>query len=164
TTTLAMAGGGLGALLASKKDVLFTPNGLVAGLVAICAGTDIVSPIAALIIGIIAGVQVPLVFKFLEKKGIDDVCGVVSVHGTAGVIGAILAGVFGTTLLGGSGDVNLVNQIIAAGVVIIYGTGFGLLLGKGIGYFTDGIRVSAEEELLGLDLAEHNLSAYPEDD
>jgi Amt family ammonium transporter len=164
TTTLAMAGGGLGALLASKKDVLFTPNGLVAGLVAICAGTDIVSPIAALIIGIIAGVQVPLVFKFLEKKGIDDVCGVVSVHGTAGVIGAILAGVFGTTLLGGSGDVNLVNQIIAAVVVIIYGTGFGLLLGKGIGYFTDGIRVSAEEELLGLDLAEHNLSAYPEDD
>ena len=164
TTTLAMAGGGLGALLASKKDVLFTPNGLVAGLVAICAGTDIVSPIAALIIGIIAGVQVPLVFKFLEKKGIDDVCGVVSVHGTAGVIGAILAGVFGTTLLGGSGDVNLVNQIIAAGVVIIYGTGFGLLLGKGIGYFTDGIRVSAEEEQLGLDLAEHNLSAYPEDD
>ena len=76
----------------------------------------------------------------------------------------VLAGLFGTTLLGGSGDVNLVNQIIAAGVVIIYGTGFGLLLGKGIGYFTDGIRVSAEEEQLGLDLAEHNLSAYPEDD
>ncbi len=164
TTTLAMAGGGLGALLASNKDVLFTPNGLVAGLVAICAGTDIVSPIAALVIGIIAGVQVPLVFKFLEKKGIDDVCGVVSVHGTAGIIGAICAGIFGSAVLGGSGDVSLVNQLIAVVVVVLYGTGFGLLLGKVIGYFTGGIRVTAEEEKLGLDLAEHHLSAYPEED
>jgi len=164
TTTLAMAGGGLGALLASKKDVLFTPNGLVAGLVAICAGTDIVSPIGALVIGLIAGIQVPLVFKLMEKWGLDDVCGVVSVHGTAGVLGAVLAGVFGLTALGGTGDVNLVNQLIGSGVVIVYGLGFGLILGKGIGYLTGGIRVSEEEEKMGLDLAEHNLSAYPEED
>ncbi|MEN4017040.1 MAG: ammonium transporter [Methanobacterium sp.] len=164
TTTLSMAGGGLGALLASKKDVLFTPNGLVAGLVAICAGTNIVSPIGALIIGILAGIQVPLVFKLMEKWGIDDVCGVVSVHGTAGVLGAVLAGVFGMTALGGTGDVNLINQIIAVVVVIAYGLGFGLILGKVVGFFTGGIRVSEEEEKMGLDLAEHNLSAYPEEE
>jgi len=164
TTTLAMAGGGLGALLASNKDILFTLNGLVAGLVAICAGTDIVSPISGLIIGIIAGVQVPLVYKFLERKGIDDVCGVVSVHATAGVVGAISAGIFGSTLLGGTGDVNLVEQLLAVGLVALYGTGFGLILGKGIGYLTGGIRVSEAEEKMGLDLAEHHLSAYPEED
>ena len=165
TTTLAMAGGGIGALIASKKDVLFTVNGLVAGLVAICAGTDIVSPIGGLIIGLIAGAQVPLVYKLLENLKLDDVCGVVPVHGTAGVIGAILAGVFGMTALGGTGgDINLINQVIAAIFCIVYGTGLGFILGKIIGVATGGLRVSEEEEKAGLDLAEHKLPAYPEEE
>ncbi|MBW9222066.1 ammonium transporter [Methanothermococcus sp. SCGC AD-155-C09] len=165
TTTLAMAGGGIGALITSKKDVLFTVNGLVAGLVAICAGTDIVSPIGGLIIGLIAGAQVPLVYKLLENLKLDDVCGVVPVHGTAGVIGAILAGIFGMTALGGTGqDINLINQVIASIFCIVYGTGLGFILGKVIGVATGGLRVSEEEEKVGLDLAEHKLPAYPEEE
>ncbi|HIQ39277.1 MAG TPA: ammonium transporter [Methanothermococcus okinawensis] len=165
TTTLAMAGGGIGALLVSKKDVLFTANGLVAGLVAICAGTDIVSPIGGLIIGLIAGAQVPLVYKLLENFKLDDVCGVVAVHGTAGVIGAILAGVFGMTALGGTGqDINIISQIIAAVFCILYGTLLGYIIAKIVGVITGGLRVSEEEEEMGLDLAEHKLPAYPEEE
>ncbi|ABR54980.1 ammonium transporter [Methanococcus vannielii SB] len=160
TTTLAMAGGGIGALLASKDDVLFTANGLVAGLVAICSGTDVVSPIGALIIGLLAGIQVPIVYKLIEKVGLDDVCGVVPVHGTAGILGGILTGVFGMSVLGGTGDVSLVNQLIAAAVTIFYGTTLGFLLGKVAGIFTNGIRVTEEEEKVGLDISEHKLPAY----
>ena len=164
TTTLAMAGGGIGALIASKKDVLFTANGLIAGLVAICAGTDIVSPIGGLIIGLIAGAQVPIVYRLLENFKLDDVCGVVAVHGTAGVIGAILAGVFGMTALGGTGDVNIVEQIIASVLCIVYGTVLGFVLAKIVGIITGGLRVSEEEEEIGLDLVEHKLPAYPEEE
>jgi len=159
TTTMAMAGGGIGALLVSRKDVLFTANGLIAGLVAICAGTDIVSPLGALIIGLVAGAQVPLVYRLLENFKLDDVCGVVPVHGTAGVIGTILAGIFGMTALGGTGDVNILNQILASILCIVYGTVLGFLLAKIVG-----IRVSEEEEEIGLDIAEHKLPAYPEEE
>ncbi|AXI24792.1 ammonium transporter [Methanofervidicoccus sp. A16] len=164
TTTLAMAGGGIGALIASKKDVLFTANGLVAGLVAICAGTDIVSPIGGLIIGLIAGAQVPLVYRLLENMKLDDVCGVVPVHGTAGVIGAILAGIFGMTALGGTGDVNIVSQIVASIFCIVYGVALGYIIAKVVGVVTGGLRVSEEEEEIGLDLTEHKLPAYPEEE
>jgi len=150
-------------LLASKKDVLFTANGIVAGLVAICSGTDIVSPIGGLLIGLAAGLQVPIVYKLLEKFGLDDVCGVVPVHGTAGVVGAIGAGIFGMTALGGTGDVSLVEQIIASIFCIIYGTGLGFILAKIAGILFGGLRVSEEEEMKGLDLAEHKMPAYPEE-
>ncbi|MBA2840463.1 Amt family ammonium transporter [Methanococcus maripaludis] len=163
TTTLAMAGGGIGALLASKDDVLFTANGIVAGLVAICSGTDVVSPIGALIIGLVAGIQVPIVYKIVEKMGLDDVCGVIPVHGTAGILGGILTGVFGMVALGGAGGVSLVNQLIAAGLTVVYGTGLGFGLGKLVGGFTGGLRVTEEEEKMGLDLAEHKLPAYPDE-
>ncbi|HIP34438.1 MAG TPA: ammonium transporter [Methanothermococcus okinawensis] len=165
TTTMAMAGGGIGALLVSKKDVLFTANGLVAGLVAICAGTDIVSPVGGLIIGLIAGAQVPLVYKLLENFKLDDVCGVVAVHGTSGVIGTILAGIFGMTVFGGTGqDINIINQIIAVVFCILYGTILGYIMARIVGVITGGLRVSEEEEEMGLDLAEHKLPAYPEED
>ena len=163
TTPLAMAGGGIGALIASKKDVLFTANGIVAGLVAICSGTDIVSPVGGLLIGLAAGLQVPIVYRLLEKFGLDDVCGVVPVHGTAGVVGAIGAGIFGMTALGGAGDVSLINQIIASIFCIIYGTGLGFILAKIAGIIFGGLRVSEEEEMKGLDLAEHKMPAYPEE-
>ncbi|WP_292460529.1 ammonium transporter [Methanothermococcus sp.] len=164
TTTLAMAGGGIGALIMSKKDVLFTANGIVAGLVAICSGTDVVSPVGGLLIGLAAGIQVPIVYKLVEKLGLDDVCGVVPVHGTAGVVGAILTGIFGMTALGGAGGVSLLNQIIGAIFCIVYGTGLGFILAKIVGLFMGGLRVSEEDEKRGLDLAEHKLSAYPEEE
>ena len=163
TTTLAMAGGGIGALIASKKDVLFTANGIVAGLVAICSGTDIVSPVGGLLIGLAAGLQVPIVYRLLEKFGLDDVCGVVPVHGTAGVVGAIGAGIFGMTALGGAGGVSLIDQIIASIFCFIYGTSLGFILAKIAGIIFGGLRVSEEEEMKGLDLSEHKMPAYPEE-
>ncbi|ENN95854.1 ammonium transporter [Methanocaldococcus villosus KIN24-T80] len=164
TTTLAMAGGGIGALIASKKDVLFTANGIVAGLVAICSGTDVVSPVGGLIIGLIAGLQVPIVYKLIENAGLDDVCGVVPVHGTAGVVGAILAGILGMKALGGAGEVSLIDQIIASVFCIVYGTALGYIIAKIAGVICGGLRVSEEDEFIGLDLAEHKMPAYPEEE
>uniref|UniRef100_A9A8M4 Ammonium transporter n=1 Tax=Methanococcus maripaludis (strain C6 / ATCC BAA-1332) TaxID=444158 RepID=A9A8M4_METM6 len=161
TTTLAMAGGGLSGFLFSKNDVLYTANGLLAGIVAICAGTDIVSPMAALLIGLIAGAQVPFTFKLVEKLGFDDVCGVVPVHAAAGSIGAILTGIFGMTAFGGLGGVSLMQQVIAVAICAVYGTSLGYILGKVTGIFTKGLRVTPEEEKTGLDIAEHKLPAYP---
>ena len=92
--------------------------------------------------------------------GLDDVCGVVPVHGTAGLLGGILTGIFGMAALGGAGGVSLVNQLIAAGLTVVYGTGLGFGLGKLVGGFTGGLRVTEEEEKIGLDIAEHKLPAY----
>ncbi|WP_421077703.1 ammonium transporter [Methanothermococcus sp. Ax23] len=178
TTTLAMASGGIGALITSKKDPLFMANGMVAGLVAICSGTDIVSPIGGLIIGLVAGAQVPIVFKFLENKRLDDVCGVVPVHGVAGVIGAILAGIFGMPIFGGLGVnpsdiVSIVGspnidfllwQIFASIFCIIYGTVLGYVITVAIGLKCGGLRVGRDAELMGLDLVEHKISTYPDED
>ncbi|MBP2144077.1 Amt family ammonium transporter [Methanococcus voltae] len=161
TTTIAMAGGGIGALLASKNDVLFTANGIVAGLVAICAGTNVVSPIGALVIGLLAGIQLPFMYKLIEKFGVDDVCGVVPVHGTAGILGGVLTGVFGLTALGGLGGVSLLDQVIAAVLTVVFGVTGGYGLGKLVGVFTKGLRVTDNEELVGLDISEHKLPAYP---
>lgn len=163
TTTLAMAGGGLGGCLFSKNDVLYTANGLLAGTVAICAGTDIVSPLGALIIGFIAGSQVPLIFKIVEKLGLDDVCGVIPVHATSGALGAILAGIFGMTAFGGVGGVSLTEQIIATLICAVYGTGAGFILGKLVGAVTGGLRVKESEEKAGLDISIHKLPAYPKE-
>ncbi len=173
-----MAGGAIGALITSKKDPLFMTNGLVAGLVAICSGTDIVSPIAGLIIGLIAGLQVPIVYRFLENRKIDDVCGVVPVHGTAGVVGAILAGIFGMKALGGVGvdpdsvmhivgnpDIDLLlSQIIGSIFCAFYGIVLGYVVTIAIGFLCNGLRVGREAEIRGLDIVEHNLPAYPEED
>lgn len=163
TTTLAMAGGGLGAMVASKNDVLFTANGVVAGLVAICAGTHVVSPVASLIIGLLAGIQVPFIYKLIENAKLDDVCGVISVHGTAGVLGAILTGIFGMEMLGGAGGVSLINQIIASIFTIVYGVVLGYGIAKFVGLLTGGIRVTEAEEKMGLDIAEHKFPAYSDE-
>jgi Amt family ammonium transporter len=85
------------------------------------------------------------------------------VHGTAGVLGALLAGIFGMEALGGAGGVSLVNQAIACIFTIVYGTGIGYGISKLAGLLTGGLRVKEEEEKLGLDLAEHKLPAYPEE-
>ena len=85
-TTLAMAGGIVGAAVMTRGDPLFIANGAAAGLVAICAGADIVHPVGGLIIGLVAGIQLPVVYKFVDSKlKVDDVCAVTPVHGTAGV-------------------------------------------------------------------------------
>jgi Amt family ammonium transporter len=159
---LAMVGGVLAAVLAGKNDPGFVHNGALAGLIAICAGSDIMHPLAAFVTGAIASII--FVFGFTieqEKLRIDDVLGVWPLHGLCGTWGGIAAGIFGLKSLGGLGGVTLVSQFLGSFGAVIFALVNGfiiyLLLAK-----TVGIRLTAEEELAGADLSVHNIGAYPE--
>ena len=165
TTTLGMAAGAIGASLVSlvrtkKVDTLYVANGLLAGLVGITSNTDLITWYGALFIGLLAGAQLPIVFEFVEKRlRIDDVCAVFPVHGSAGMLGAVLLGVPFLTVP--NAGVSLVTQII--GVAAIAGwtalataAVFGVL--KALGQ----IRVTRDHELEGLDVTEHGVETYPE--
>ncbi|WP_456477491.1 ammonium transporter [Methanopyrus sp.] len=159
-TTLAMCGGAAAAAFATRFDPLWAANGLIAGLVAICAGCDIMSPIGALITGIVAGLIIKPAFRMLEKLEIDDVVAACPVHGFAGVWGAIAAGIFGTEALGGAGGVSLAAQIVGAIVCVAWALGAGFVTF----YLIDkmvGLRATEEEEKKGLDETEFGVSAYP---
>ncbi|OIO71807.1 MAG: ammonium transporter [Zetaproteobacteria bacterium CG_4_9_14_3_um_filter_49_83] len=161
---LAMVGGIVAALIAGKNDPGFVHNGALAGLVAICAGSDIVHPIGALLIGVIAGVGFVFGFKFVQNKlKLDDVLGVIPLHGGAGLWGGIAAGIFGSTALGGAGGVTFMSQLIGTltGVSIAIAGGF--IVYGGIKAVI-GIRLSEEDEYMGADLAIHQISANPEED
>ena len=179
TTVIAAAGGALSALLISWKragaaDLGLTVNGMLGGLVGITAGCAWVEPWAALLIGVVAGFIVCYGVWLMERKGVDDVVGAISVHGFNGLWGLIALGLFAdgtygvytadgplvTGLLYGNAGF-LAVQLINAAVVAMWalGTGFALFYGL---KRTVGIRVSPEEELQGLDISEHNVSAYPE--
>ncbi|MDX8396977.1 MAG: ammonium transporter [Mariprofundaceae bacterium] len=161
---LAMVGGLIAALVAGKNDPGFVHNGALAGLVAICAGSDIVHPIGALAIGAIAGAGFVWGFKLTQNKlKLDDVLGVISLHGGAGLWGGIAAGIFGATALGGAGGVSLISQLIGTftGVSIAIVGGFVVY---GMVKATIGIRLSEEDEYTGADLAIHHISANPEED
>jgi Amt family ammonium transporter len=159
---LAMVGGLLAALVAGKNDPGFVHNGALAGLVAICAGSDIVHPVGALAIGIAAGVIFVFGFAYIQNRlKIDDVLGVIPLHGVCGAWGGIAAGIFGTTALGGAGGVTFLAQLV--GTL----TGVGIAVAGGFIVFgaikaTVGIRLSEEDEYLGADIAIHNISANPE--
>jgi Amt family ammonium transporter len=165
TTTLGMAAGAIGAggvslLKTNKVDTLYVANGMLAGLVGITSNTDVITWPAALLIGGLAGAQLPIVFGLIEKHlKIDDVCAVFPVHGSAGMLGAILVGIPFLTVPGT--EISLITQII--GVAVIAGwtiaataAVFGFL--KAIGQ----IRVSRQHELDGLDVSEHGVDTYPE--
>jgi len=165
-TNLAAAGGVLSALMISwmlfkKADVGMSLNGALAGLVAITAGCDGVSPGGAIIIGLIAGVLVVLSVLFLDKIRIDDPVGAVSVHGTCGVWGTLAVGLFNTDvgLFYGGGIKQLFIQLTGAAAFFAWAFGAGLLM-----FFiikkTIGLRVSKYEELQGLDINEHGVEAY----
>ncbi len=161
---LAMVGGLIAALVTGKNDPGFVHNGALAGLVAICAGSDIVHPISALIIGIVAGSVFVLGFEFVQTKmKLDDVLGVIPLHGGAGLWGGIAAGIFGTVSMGGAGGVTFMAQLVGTltGVTIAIVAGF---LVYGIIKFTIGLRLSEEDEFMGADLAIHKVSANPEED
>lgn len=161
---LAMVGGLLAALVVGKNDPGFVHNGALAGLVAICAGSDIVHPIGALAIGAVAGAGFVLGFTLIQNKlKIDDVLGVVPLHGGAGLWGGIAAGIFGSTALGGAGGVTFMSQLIGtlAGVAIAIAGGF---IVYGAIKATIGIRLSEEDEYQGADLAIHKITANPEED
>ena len=159
----AMAGGILSALVVSKNDPGFIHNGALAGLVAICAGSDQVHPIGALAIGLVAGVIFVKGFTWeQEKLKIDDVLGVWPLHGIAGSWGGIACGIFGQKALGGLGEVSLLAQLLGTLFAIVIALAFGFTVYKILDK-TVGIRLSKEEEQRGSDLVIHNIGSNPED-
>jgi Amt family ammonium transporter len=159
---MAMVGGTLVALFAGKNDPGFVHNGPLAGLVAVCAGSDVMHPLGALLTGGIAGGLFVWMFTLTQNRWkIDDVLGVWPLHGLCGAWGGIAAGIFGLKAMGGLGGVSFMAQIICTllGIVIAFGGGFLVyfLLKK-----TVGIRLSAEEEFNGSDLSIHKITASPE--
>ncbi|MDB4582438.1 ammonium transporter [Draconibacterium sp.] len=167
TTNLAAAGGAMAALFTSwikyKRPALsLALNGALAGLVAITAGCDIVSPGGALIIGIIAGIILVFSVEFIDQKlKVDDPVGAISVHGVNGAFGTLAVGLFATDggLLYGGGAKLLMAQAIGVGAVFVWAFGLGFILFKII-KATIGMRVSKRIEEEGLDVYEHGESAY----
>ena len=160
---LAMVGGVLAALVASKNDPGFVHNGALAGLIAVCAGSDIMHPLAAFVTGAIASVIFVYGFHIeQEKLKIDDVLGVWPLHGIIGSWGGIAAGIFGQEALGGMGGVTLVSQLMGSLAAILFALASGFVV-YGILAKTVGIRLEPEAEFAGADISIHNIGAYPED-
>jgi len=159
---MAMVGGTLVALAMGKNDPGFVHNGPLAGLVAICAGSDLMHPLGALITGGIAGGLFVVMFTITQNRWkIDDVLGVWPLHGLCGAWGGIAAGIFGAQALGGMGGVSFMSQLIGTmlGIAIALAGGFAVYGGLKA---TSGIRLDAEEEFNGADLSIHQISASPE--
>ncbi|ENU81017.1 hypothetical protein F975_00876 [Acinetobacter sp. ANC 3789] len=160
---MAMVGGTITANYMGKNDPGFLHNGPLAGLVAICAGSDIVHPVGALLIGGIAGVVFVQLFTYTQNKlRVDDVLGVWPMHGVCGAFGGIAAGIFGQTALGGLGGVSFIAQMIGTllAIVIALAGGFGVY---GLLKVTMGIRLTQEDEYRGADLSIHKISANAEE-
>lgn len=161
---MAMVGGILATVLVSKNDAGFTHNGALAGLIAICAGSAVVHPLAAFVIGAIGG----LIFFFMftietERFKIDDVLGVWPLHGIVGSWGGIAAGIFGSVkLFGAKEDVSFFAQLIGTGFAILFALVIGFTL-FGLAKLIMGIRLDEQDEFIGADRAIHNIEAYPEE-
>ncbi|MEV4783084.1 ammonium transporter [Burkholderia sp. LMU1-1-1.1] len=159
---MAMVGGTLVALLMGKNDPGFAYNGPLAGLVAVCAGSDLMHPLGALVTGGIAGAIFVWMFTLAQNKWkIDDVLGVWPLHGLCGAWGGIAAGIFGLKALGGMGGVSFTAQLAGTvlGVVIALAGGFAIY---GLLKATMGLRLDPEDEFQGADLAIHRISSTPE--
>ncbi len=161
---MAMAGGTIGALVAGRNDPGFVHNGPLAGLVAVCAGSDLMHPLGGLVTGLMAGVLFVVMFTVTQNRWkVDDVLGVWPLHGLCGAWGGIAAGIFGLQAFGGLGGVSFMAQVAGTlcgiaiaviGALIIYGTLKALV----------GIRLEPEQEFMGADLSIHKISATAEKD
>jgi len=159
---MAMVGGTLAAWVVGRNDPGFVYNGPLAGLVAVCAGSDLMHPIGALFVGVVAGALFVYMFTLVQNRWkIDDVLGVWPLHGLCGLWGGLAAGIFGTKALGGIGGVTFTGQLIGSvlgvgialiGGFVVYGTLKAVL----------GIRMSQEEEYEGADLSVHRISSTPD--
>lgn len=159
---MAMVGGTLAALVAGKNDPGFVHNGPLAGLVAVCAGSDLMHPLGALVVGIAAGTIFVVMFTLTQNKWkIDDVLGVWPLHGLCGTLGGVAAGIFGAKALGGLGGVSLGAQLIGTAMGVVWAVLGGLVV-YGVLKAIFGLRLSPEEEFDGADLAIHKISATPE--
>lgn len=158
---MAMVGGILAALFVGRNDPGFVHNGPLAGLVAVCAGSDLMHPIGALATGAIAGALFVWTFTFCQNKmKIDDVLGVWPLHGLCGAWGGVAAGIFGAEALGGMGGVSLMAQIVGTliGVVIAVLGGVAIY---GVLRAVVGLRLSQEQEYEGADLSIHKIGSEP---
>ncbi|QWD68127.1 ammonium transporter [Polynucleobacter sp. VK25] len=159
---MAMVGGTLAAWVVGRNDPGFTYNGPLAGLVAVCAGSDLMHPLGALFVGLVAGALFVYMFTLVQNRWkIDDVLGVWPLHGLCGLWGGLAAGIFGTKALGGIGGVTFIGQLIGSalgvgialiGGIVVYGTLKAIL----------GLRMSQEEEYEGADLSVHRISSTPD--
>ena len=159
---MAMVGGTLVALALGKNDPGFVYNGPLAGLVAVCAGSDLMHPLGALVVGGVAGGIFVVMFTLTQNKWkIDDVLGVWPLHGLCGTWGGIAAGIFGAKALGGMGGVSLQAQLIGTAMGVVWALAGGLVV-YGVLKATMGLRLTAEEEFEGADLTIHKIGATPD--
>jgi Amt family ammonium transporter len=159
---MAMVGGILAAWVVGRNDPGFTYNGPLAGLVAVCAGSDLMHPMGALVVGLIAGALFVYMFTLVQNRWkIDDVLGVWPLHGVCGLWGGLAAGIFGSKALGGIGGIAFGGQLIGSAL----GIGIALIGGfvvYGLLKLVLGIRMSHEEEYEGADLSVHRISSTPD--
>jgi ammonium transporter, Amt family len=159
---MAMAGGTLVAVVLGRNDPGFAYNGPLAGLVAVCAGSDVMHPAGALVVGGVAGAIFVVLFTLTQNRWkIDDVLGVWPLHGLCGAWGGIACGLFGSTALGGLGGVSLSAQLLGTAAGVAWA-----LLGGAVVYgvlkATMGLRLTSEEEYEGADLSIHKIGATPD--
>ena len=159
---MAMVGGTLAAWVVGRNDPGFTYNGPLAGLVAVCAGSDLMHPLGALFVGLVAGGLFVYMFTLVQNRWkLDDVLGVWPLHGLCGLWGGLAAGIFGTKALGGIGGITFTGQLIGSAL----GVGIALIGGfvvYGALKAILGIRMSQEEEFEGADLSVHRISSTPD--
>ena len=161
---LAMVGGTVATLLLGRNDPGFLHNGPLAGLVAVCAGSDVMHPLGALVTGAIAGSLFVWAFTAAQVKWkIDDVLGVWPLHGLCGVWGGIACCIFGQQVLGGIGGVSLISQLIGSALGVVVGLSGGLLVYGSLKALV-GIRLTQEEEYHGADLSIHKIGSVSQDD
>ena len=158
---MALVGGTLAALVIGKNDPGFVHNGPLAGLVAICAGSDVMHPLGALVTGVVAGLLFVWAFTLTQNRWkIDDVLGVWPLHGLCGAWGGIAAGIFGSKMLGGMGGVSLPSQLAGTTLGVAIALAGGFLVYGGLKVMS-GIRMDVEEEYAGADLSIHKITATP---
>ncbi len=159
---MAMVGGTLVALVLGKNDPGFVHNGPLAGLVAVCAGSDIMHPMGALVVGSVAGGLFVVMFTLTQNRWkIDDVLGVWPLHGLCGAWGGIAAGIFGQRALGGAGGIAFMPQLIMTVMAICIAMGGSFVI-YSLLKSTLGLRLGREEEFDGADLSIHRITATPE--
>ncbi len=160
---MAMVGGTLAALVLGRNDPGFVHNGPLAGLVAVCAGSDLMHPMGALVTGGVAGALFVVMFTLTQNRWkIDDVLGVWPLHGLCGTWGGLAAGIFGQQTMGGLGGVSFWAQVLATGMAVVWA-----LIGGFVSYglarlACGGLKLDAEQEFMGADLSLHKIGATPD--
>ena len=159
---MAMVGGTLVAVVMGRNDPGFAYNGPLAGLVAVCAGSDLMHPIGALVVGGVAGAIFVRLFTLTQNRWkIDDVLGVWPLHGLCGAWGGVAAGIFGQSALGGLGGVAFGAQVLGTLGAVAWGLASGFIVYGALRKVV-GLRLSQEEEFEGADLSIHRIGATPE--